>query len=118
MQYQSDYMLRLIEQMGGLIRRAAEKLRTGGTEESYELADQAIGLALDVTPSVASRLSPQSLTSLMELSSLDDRVIELVAQAIDVESDVLQSHGEMIAASVRREQAAAVRSLLDPNHAN
>jgi hypothetical protein len=118
LQYQSDYILRLIEQMGGLIRRATEKMRTGGAEEPYELADQAIGLALDMDPSIASRLSPQSLASLLELGNLDDRVVELVAQAIELEADVLQSGGELIAADVRRDQANAVRSLLGPMHAN
>jgi hypothetical protein len=118
MQYQSDYVLRLIEQMGGLIRRATEQMRSGGAEEPYELADQAIGLALDIDPAVASRLSPQSLVSLLELSNLDDRVIVLVAEALELEAEVLQSSGEMIAADVRREQASAVRSLLGPTHAN
>jgi len=117
-QYQSDYMLRLIEQMGGLILKATEMLRTGGAKESYELADQAIGLALDLTPSVASRLSPQGLVSLLELSSLDDRVIGLIAQAIELEADALLSNGELVAASVRKEQASAVRTILDPRHAN
>lgn len=118
MQYQSDYVMRLIEQMGGLVRRAMEKMRTGGAEEPYELAGQAIGLALDMDPSVASRLSPQSMASLLELGNHDDRVIELVAQAIELEAEVLQSAGEMIAAEVRRDQARAVRSLIGPTHAN
>jgi len=66
-------------------------------------------------PAVASRLSSQSLVSLLELSRLDDQVIKLLAQAIELEAEVLQRNGEMIGAGVRREQANAVRSLLGPN---
>jgi len=110
--YQSDYVLRLIDQMGGLIRRAMEKLGRGDAAEADELAGQAIGLALGMDPALASRLSPQSLVSLLELGSLDNNVVELVAQAIELEVEVLQTGGDTIAAGVRRDQAGAVRSLL------
>ena len=114
MSYQSDYVLRLIEQMGALIRRAMAKLGEGAAQEPCEVAGQAIGLALGMDPAVASRLSSQSLVSLLELSRLDDQVIKLLAQAIELEAEVLQRNGEMIGAGVRREQASAVRSLLGP----
>lgn len=118
MQYQSDYVLRLIEQLGGLVRRALEMVRQGSDEEPYELADEAIALALDLHPSLASRLSPASFSSLLEMRNLDDRVIELVADALSVQGDVLERSGELVEARVRREQADAVRHLLDPGRAN
>ena len=114
MSYQSDYVLRLIEQMGELVRRAMAKLGEGAARDPGEVAGQAIGLALGMDPAVASRLSSQSLVSLLELSSLDDQVINLLAQAIELEAEALQRGGEMIGAGVRREQASAVRSLLGP----
>lgn len=118
MQYQSDYVLRLIEQMGGLVRRAMEMLRYGNEEEPYELADEAIGLALDMDPRVTSRLAPRSLASLLEMNNLDDRVIGLVGEALAVQADALERSGELVDARVRREQSAAVLGLLDPNRAN
>lgn len=118
MQYQSDYVMRLIEQMGGMVRRALEMVRLGNDDEPYELAEDAIGLALDLEPDVASRLSPQSMASLLEMRNLDDRVIGLVAEALELQHEVLERNGNMIAAGVRREQAEAVRSLLDPGRAN
>jgi hypothetical protein len=110
-------VLRLIEQMSGLMRRALEKLHVVDAEEPYEVAGRAIGLALGMDPILASRLSPQSLVSLLKLGNLDDRVIELVAQAIELEAGALQTGGNATAAKVRREQASAVRSLLGPTHA-
>lgn len=117
-QYQSDYVLRLIEQMGGLIRRALEKMGIGGDEESLEMLSQAVGLALEMDPELAGRLSPQSLTSLLEINNLDDRVLALVAEALETEADLLGSRGDLVESATRRDQAAAVRAMLDPSRAN
>ena len=63
-------------------------------------------------PGLASRLSPESLVSLLELGGVDDRVIGLVAQAIELELEASQAGGDAIAAELRRSQAEAVRSLI------
>lgn len=118
MQYQSDYVMRLIEQLGGLVRRALEMARLGSDEEPYELAEQAIGLALDIDPTLPARLSPASLAALLDMRNLDDRVVRLVADALTVQADVLERSGEIVGARVRQEQAAAVSRLLDPGRAN
>lgn len=118
MQYQSDYVLRLVEQMGGLLRRAVVMLREGDGQTPYELSEEAIGLALDIDPSLVTRLAPQSLSSLIEMNNLDDRVIQLVGEALSVQADALERAGEIVGARVRREQAAAVLRLLDPSRAN
>ena len=112
MLYQSDYILRLIEQMGALIRRALELERTGGGEQPYELAEQALGLALDIDPETAHHLSPESLAALLELSNHDDRVLELIAEALEVQADSLQADGELMASESRLCQASAVRALM------
>ncbi len=118
MQYQSDYILRIIEQMGALIRRALEQVGSPVAEEPIELAEQAIGLALDMDPAIASRLSGASLASLVAINMPDDRVLELLAQTLDIEAQALEGRGEIVFASLRREQAGAVRQLSDPNRAN
>ncbi len=118
MHYENDYVMRLIEQMGGMIRRALERLRLGADEEPYELTEAAIGLALDMDPATVLRMSPQSLVSLIEIGNLDDRVVALIAEAIEVEAEAYQADGDLVVAGVRREQAAAVRSMLSPQHAN
>jgi len=118
-QYQSDYILRLIEQMGSLIRRALEAERGGGGgARSYELAEEAIGLALDIDPATAARLSPESFAALLELSNLDDRVVSMIAEALDVESDALEASGELGEARLRREQSTAARELIDRERPN
>jgi hypothetical protein len=113
MPYQSDYVMRLIEQLSGLVRRAAEKLGVVDSEEPDDIAGQAIGLALGMDPALASRLSPKSLASLLRLNDLDKEVIGLVAQAIELEVETLRARGLTAVAEVRRDQAIAVRSLLE-----
>lgn len=118
MQYQSDYVLRLIEQMGSLIRRAMEKVGVGEAEEPYELCQEALGLALDIDPATTIRLAPTTLVSLIEMSNADDRVIALIADALEVEAEALEHAGEMLDAQTRHQQAQAVRAMLGPSHAN
>ncbi len=113
MLYQSDYILRLIEQMGALIRRALELERSGGDAQPYDLAEQALGLALDIDPETAYHLSPESLAALLELSNQDDRVLELVAEALEIQAESLQADAELMASEARRRQARAVRALID-----
>ncbi len=118
MVYESDYVLRLVEQMAGLVRRALHALSIGSEESTYELAEEAIGLALDLDPDVVNRLAPQSLSALLELQNHDDRVLRLVAEALTAQADALEQAGEFFDAGLRREQAKAVLKMLDPNRAN
>lgn len=118
MQYQSDYILRLIEQMGSLIRRALEKIGLADTDEPFELLEQAVGLALDMDPQLAARLSPHSLRSLLELDTPDERVLRLISEALDASAGMLEGQGDLVEAQLKRDQASAVRTLLDPARAN
>ena len=115
--YETDPVLQLIEQMGVLVRQASDLLQVGG-EATYALAQQAIGLAMELEPETIGKLSPASFMHLLEMHSFDGRVVELIAEALDVQAEALDGVGEIIDAKVRREQSAAVRSMLDPNRAN
>ena len=118
MEYQSDYILRLIEQMGALIRRAMERLGASDNAAAYEFAGQAISEALDVDPELVDRLSPASLRSLVELANLDSRAIVLVADAFDLQSLALERSGSLLEAQAMRQNAELVRGLGDPGRAN
>jgi hypothetical protein len=113
LRYQTDYVLRLIEELGALVRVALEKLGLKQAEEPRDLAATAIGLALSLDPAFASGLSPQSLLSLFQLGDVDDRVVSLVKQAIEVEASSLERLGDLETARFRHEQAHALQSLLE-----
>jgi len=115
--YENDDILGLIDEMAGLIRRALERMQSGDAEP-YALANQAIGLALGTTPDLVSNMSPQGLASMLEMSNIDDRVLLLLSDALEIESEVCEVGGLLMEARLRAEQAAAVRRLLDPDRAN
>ena len=119
MEYQNDYVLRLIEQMGAAIRLAARRFAEGASsEESLGVTGDAIGKIVDMDPELFLRLSPPSMASLLEISGFDDRLINKLAEALVLEADILQSEAALVEASVRREQAAAVLESIDPKRAN
>jgi len=118
-EYQSDYVLRVIEQMGAALRLATRRFAQGAPpEESIEATNQAICLVVDIPPELFVRMSPQTMVSLLEMTGPDNRLLEKVAEALLLQADVLLADGSLIEASVRREQAAAVLGFIDPAHAN
>jgi hypothetical protein len=114
MPLQQDYVLRLIEQLGAMIRQALARLRDKGPEARPELAGQAIGLALAMDPATASNLTPESLAALLQLGEVDARVLALLQQALDIEATAYDDRGDVATAMLRRDQAEAIRSLLEP----
>ena len=119
MEYQNDHLLRVIEQMGAALRVAAQRFSEGApAEESIDATNQALGLVVDVPTELFVRMSPQSMVSLLEMSSSDDRVLAKVAEALMLQSDVLMAEGCLIDAGVRRDQANAVLEFIDPTRAN
>jgi hypothetical protein len=115
--YETDYVLRLIEQIGALIRRALERAGAGDPEQADEqLAGRAIGLALGMDPAPASQLSPQTLVLMLRLGGVDAQVVELVARAIELDAELLEARGDTAAAGARTEQAIAVRALLESSN--
>lgn len=118
MRYHDDTIVRLVEQMGGLLRTAQERMRDSSYDEAYELAGEMVGLALGMEPALIARLSPQALSSAIEITSHDDRVVLLLAEALETESSACESRGDLIEARLHADQAVAVRNLLDPARAN
>ncbi len=119
MEYQNDYVLRLIEQMGSLIRMAFTRFNTGeGDAQAFELTDEAISLAVEMDAGLFVRLSPQSMVSYLDIGEYDERVVRQLAEALELQAEFYQNQGSIIEADVRRSQAVAVLSSLDPMHAN
>ena len=119
MQYQSDYVLRIIEQMGTALRQAFERYRDGDeADEPIAMTSSAIGLVVDMDPQLFLRLSPQSMVSFVEISGFDDRLVAKLVEALALQADILESEGNLVEAGVRRSQAAALADATDPAQAN
>lgn len=119
LQYQNDYVLRLIEQAGAALRLASRRFAEGASsDESLDATDEAIRAVVDVAPALFLRMSPASMASLLEISNLDDRLVCKLSEALLLQADILQSEADIVGAGVRREQAAAVLESIDPSRAN
>lgn len=119
MQYQSDYILRIIEQMGAALREAFARFSGGAEpEEPLAITEAAIGLVVDMDPSLFLRLSPQSMVSFIEISGFDDRVVAKLVEALELQADILDTQGNILEARVRREQARALQDAMNPANAN
>jgi hypothetical protein len=118
-QYQSDYILRIIEQMGAALREAFTRFSRGAEpEEPLALTEAAIGLVVDMDPRLFLRLSPQSMVSFVEISGFDERVVAKLVEALQLEADILDTEGNIVEAAVRRDQARALHDAMNPANAN
>jgi hypothetical protein len=118
-EYQNDYVLRLIEQMGAALRLATRRFSEGASaEESMDATESAMRSVVDIDPRLFVRMSPASMAALLEISNLDDRLVTKLAEALLLQADILQSEGDLVEAGVRRQQAAAVLESIDPARAN
>jgi hypothetical protein len=117
--YRSDDMSRVIAEMDTVLRIASQRFAQGASaRESMDAANDAIRLAVDMPAEHFVQMSPQTMVSLLEVSTSDDRMLAKVAEALLLQSDVLLAEGMLIEAGARRDQATAVLEYIDPSRAN
>jgi len=118
-QYQDDYILRLVEQLGSMMRLAFARFREGqSSSEPLDVTNQAIQMIVDLDADLFVKFSPQSMVAFLEISGFDDRLVMRLAEALLMQAEILESDGSILLAGVRREQAKAVRESIDPGRAN
>jgi len=109
---QRDYILVVINQFVNAIMQALHKsLDLSNPEEAKEAAEDAelaIAGLLDLDPSVAMQLTPESLVTMMVLSGMGDTVANYVAYSLNALGTLYDKMGDAATAAIRREQAAAV----------
>lgn len=119
MDYHSDDISRVIAEMDMVLRVASQRFAQGASSrESMDAANNAIRLAVDMPVEHFVQMTPQTMVSLLEVSTSDDRMLAKVAEALLLQADVLLAEGLLIEAGARREQATAVLDFINPAHAN
>jgi hypothetical protein len=102
-----------------MMRLAFSRFREGqSSSEPLDVTNQAIQMIVDVEPELFVRFSPQSMVSFLELSGFDDRLVIKLSEALSMQAEILESKGALVLASVRRDQAQAVRESIDLDRAN
>jgi len=114
-----DDRYHVLDQLSGLVEQARDRFRNvGDATGSLELSGEAIEIATSMEAARFLSLDPPSMASFLEMANTDDRVIEIVADAIESQAEVADGSGLFVEATARREQAHAVRDLLGPLHTN
>jgi hypothetical protein len=70
--YETDYILRIIQQMGAILRRMMEELRGERPGEVYETSREALQLLLGLPPVLADSLTADGLVALLSPGGIFD----------------------------------------------
>lgn len=70
--YETDYILRIIQQMGAILRRMMEESRGERPGEVYETSREALQLLIGLPPSLADSLTGEGLVALLSPGGMFD----------------------------------------------
>lgn len=107
--FEQDYLMRIIAQLMGAIRRSME--RAGGDEDpegAARLLDLAVGDATDLDGEALLSLAPESLAGILSVSGVDPSLTEHIARTLMLAARYYGEAGNGEAAALRSAQASAV----------
>ena len=105
---ENDYILRLIQQVGAILRRALAG-RGETPEEQLRSTEEALRLASNSDPSLLDALTPESLVAFLSAGGeLDAPRAALIARVLDARADALEAIGQPGKAEAQRAQAEAL----------
>jgi len=106
--YQSDYILRIIAQMGGLLRRAIAELRNDPAE-ALRLAEEAVRTCSDTGLALIDALSADGLVAYVSAGGdIDVARAVVLARALTARADALEAVGDAVHAAEQRAKADAL----------
>lgn len=70
--YETDYILRIIQQMGAILQRMIAQLRGDKPDEVFETSREALQLLLGLPPTIADSLTVEGLVALLSPGGMFD----------------------------------------------
>lgn len=106
--YESDYILRIIAQLGGLLRRAIAELRTDPAE-ALRLAEEAVRTSADAGLTLIDALSAEGLVAYLSAGGdIDVARAVVLARALEGRASALEAGGDAARADEQRGKVAAL----------
>jgi hypothetical protein len=106
--YESDYILRIIAQLGGLLRRAIAELRNDPAE-ALRLAEEAVRTSSDAGLTLIDALSAEGLVAYLSAGGdLDVARAVVLGRALQARAGALEAGGDAVRAAQEREKADAL----------
>lgn len=113
--YQTDWLLRQIEQMGDVLRRLVAALRERRPEEAIALSREAMSGLLDTDPDLIDALSGEGLlTLLLAGGQLDIFRAHMLAELLVARADALLLQGQPARATADRDRARLLLEAVAP----
>ena len=106
--YESDYILRMIAQLGGLLRRVVTELRTDPAE-ALRLAEEAVRTSAGTGASLIDALSAEGLVAYLSAGGeLDVARAAVLAHALGARAAALEAGGDAVRAEAQRGKMTAL----------
>lgn len=113
--YQTDWLLRQIEQMGDVLRRLVAALRERRPEEAIALSREAVEGLLDTDADLIDALSGEGLVTLLSVGgTLDTFRAHMLAELLIARADALAMQGCETDAVSQRERARILLEAVAP----
>lgn len=113
--YQSDWLLRQIEQMGDVLRRLFDALREHRPEQAVALAEEAVAGLLDEEPALVDVLTGEGLVTLLSAGgALDTFRAHMLAELLLARAEARDIAGEHALAASERERARTLLRACEP----
>ena len=113
--YQTDWLLRQIEQMGDALRRLLAALREHRPEEAIELSREAVLELLDTDPDLVDALTGDGLVTMLSAGGmLDTFRAHMLAELLMARAEALTMQGHDAEAAAERVRARALLEAAAP----
>lgn len=113
--YQTDWLLRQIEQMGDALRRLLAALREHRPEEAIELSREAVLELLDTDPGLVDALTGDGLVTMFSAGGvLDTFRAHMLAELLVARAEALTMQGRDAEAAAERVRARALLEAAAP----
>lgn len=113
--YQSDWLLRQIEQMGDVLRRLFSALREHRPEDAVALSQEAVSGLLDADASLVDALTGEGLVTLLSAGgALDTFRAHMLAELLLARADALEMEERHSDAAGERQRARVLLQAARP----
>ncbi|MBN2247985.1 MAG: hypothetical protein JW733_04735 [Coriobacteriia bacterium] len=113
--YQTDWLLRQIEQMGDVLRRLIAALREHRPEDAIALTREAVRDLLDTDADLVDALTGEGLVTLLSAGgTLDTFRAHMLAELLVARADALSLQGRTVASARERQRARTLLEAVAP----
>lgn len=111
---EQDYLLRILLQYAEILRRSWVKAHVEKDPRgAADMLEAAVGEATDIDGATLLSLAPESMGAILQVSGVDERVVEYIARSLALASEYLREDGQHALADLRLEQARSLAQTYD-----